>query len=53
MEESCQQQLLYLAAQSLTSDALEDSVLIQERILNICRTAKDVSSGNHRYSSGK
>jgi len=36
------EKMLYLSAHSLTSEALEDNSNVQERIYNICRTAKQV-----------
>ena len=45
------EKLLFLAAQSLTTDALEDDSNVQERIINICRRAKEVKLMKRRYEN--
>ena len=41
--ENYHEKLLFLAAQSLTTGALEDDQIAFEQIMNICRGAKQVS----------
>ena len=41
--ENYHEKLLFLAAQSLTTGALEDDQIAFEQIINICRGAKQVS----------